>query len=225
MGIVPTKVQDLLDFAEAHGQVWTGVFAQIGLSSAQATAFKAAATLARGNYNDAVSANLAKKAAYNLSQTTVTSLRQAASEALALIKAHADNAADPSAVYQAAQIPAPLPPAPAPAPGTPTDFTVALQQTGAVTLKWKCANPVGVSGTIYEVRRRTGSGSFMFVGAIGVREFTDDTLPAGSVNVTYQITAVRSTLRGLPAQFNVNFGIGGDGFATVTSVQPMKIAA
>ena len=222
MGIVPTKVQDLLDFADAHGTLWTTNFAQIGLTSAQATAFKGAATTARTNFNAAITADQAKRAATNTSRNTVSDLRQIAAETLSLIKAFADNAANPSVVYSAAQIPEPLPPTPAPAPGTPTDFTVALQQSGAVTLKWKCANPVGVGGTIYEVRRRSGSGStFTFVGAIGIREFTDDTLPTGSTNVTYQITAVRSTIRGLPAQFNVNFGVGGDGFAVAT----VKLAA
>lgn len=190
----------------------------------QADAFKDAAVNARGIYTDALNADLAKKAAFVQSRTAVTDLRQIAAETLALIKAHADNAADPSAVYAAAQIPEPAPPSPASAPGTPTDFSVLLEQTGAVTLKWKCANPAGVSGTVYEVRRRTGSGSFTFIGATGIRQFTDDTLAAGSVNVTYQIIAVRSTIRGLPAQFNVNFGIGGDGFATV-SVQSVKMAA
>ncbi len=49
-----------------------------------------------------------------------------------------------------------------------------------------------------------------------------------SAAVTYQITAVRSTARGNPAQFTVNFGIGGGGFA-ITSVttesSPVKMAA
>jgi hypothetical protein len=39
----------------------------------------------------------------------------------------------------------------------------------------------------------------------------DDTLPIASAPVTYQITAVRSTARGNPAQYTVNFGIGGGG--------------
>jgi hypothetical protein len=60
-----------------------------------------------------------------------------------------------------------------------------------------------------------------FVGASGVKSFVDDTLPSGASPVTYQITAVRSTARGNPAQFVVNFGVGGGGFA-VTSVTPVS---
>ena len=134
-------------------------------------------------------------------------------------------------MYPLAQIPAPAVPSPVGPPGTPFDFTVALQQTGAVTLRWKCNNPVGASGTVYEVRRRVGgTGTFGFLANVGTRSFTDETIPGGSNGVTYQITATRSTRRGTPAQFNVNFGIGGDGltFATVTAEgenAPMKMAA
>jgi hypothetical protein len=69
--------------------------------------------------------------------------------------------------------------------------------------------------------RRIGGGgasAFTFVGASGVKSFTDDTLVSGASPVTYQITAVRSTSRGNPAQFTVNFGVGGGGGFAVTSV-------
>jgi hypothetical protein len=117
----------------------------------------------------------------------------------------------------------------APAPGTPTDFTASLNQTGVVTLKWKCANPAGTTGTIYECRRKIGNGSFAFIGAVGTREFADATLPAGSIGVLYEVTAVRSTVRGNPALFNVNFGVGGGGgmfIASTSEGEPsMKMAA
>jgi len=109
----------------------------------------------------------------------------------------------------------------------PFDFTVGLLQNTSLELKWKCNNPSGTQGTIYEVKRAIGGGAFNFVGATGVKLFTDDTLPSGSAPVTYQITAVRSTARGNPAQFTVNFGIGGPGLtiASVTEGGPMKMAA
>lgn len=221
MPIVPTKVQDFLDFAEQHGTLWNDVYAQIGISTGQASAYKAATITARSVYNDALAADAAKKVAVNLSQNTVRDLREQTADLIALIKGHADNAADPTVVYNAAQLPTPQPPQPAPPPGTPTDFTVALVPEGWLNLGWKCANPPGVAGTIYEVRRRIGSGEFEFIGAIGVRKLTDNTLPAGSSSVTYQVTAIRGTTRGITGQFLVNFGVGGGGF-TVSNV---KLAA
>lgn len=111
--------------------------------------------------------------------------------------------------------------------GTPFEFIVGLLQNGALELRWKCSNPSGTQGTIYEVQRQIGSGGFACVGASGVRSFTDDTLPSGSAPVTYQVTAVRSTSRGNPAQFTVNFGVGGPGLtiASVTESGPVKLAA
>jgi hypothetical protein len=46
----------------------------------------------------------------------------------------------------------------------------------------------------------------------------DDTLPIASAPVTYQITAVRSTARGNPAQYTVNFGTGGGGGLAIASI-------
>jgi hypothetical protein len=110
------------------------------------------------------------------------------------------------------------------APGTPTDFTVSLNGDGTLKLKWKCANPAGSVGTIYQVWRRIGgaggAGEFVYLGGSGTKDFTDDTLPAGSAAVTYQIQGVRSTAIGPWAQFNVNFGISsGGGTMIVASVE------
>ena len=97
---------------------------------------------------------------------------------------------------------------------------------GAVTLKWKCANPAGTSGTIYQVwRRDTPTGDFNYLGGTGSKSFDDATIPAGSGGVTYQIQAVRSTAVGLWAQFNVNFGVSSGGEMTASVVSAPKIAA
>jgi hypothetical protein len=90
-------------------------------------------------------------------------------------------------------------------------------QHGSLESKWKCRNPGGTVGTVYEVERQIGSGGTTFVGATGVKSFTDDSLPSGATPCTYQITAFRSAARGNPAQFTVNFGIGGPGL-TIASI-------
>ena len=41
---------------------------------------------------------------------------------------------------------------------------------------------------------------------VGVKRFLDENPPATRGGVTYQITALRSTLRGSAARFGVNFG-------------------
>lgn len=146
------------------------------------------------------------------------------------IRTWAESKNDPN-VYTLAQIPPPATPGVTPPPGTPFDFTVNLLQSGALELKWKCNNPSGTQGTVYEIKRRVGGGgggAFGYVGSSGVKTFTDDTVAAGSPSVTYQITAIRTTRRGNPAQFTVNFGVGGPGLtieSVTTESGPVKLAA
>jgi len=223
MSIVPRTIPELLSWANDHGNLWALAPTTIGLTAAQANAFKAAVSAASGNVAAASAANEAKKAATTTAQSSISALRNSASDVLATIKAFAESSSNPSAVYAAAQIPPPAPPSPIGPPGTPYEPVVTLRGDGAVIIKWKCNNPPNAVGTVYEVRRRIGgTGAFTYIGVAGVREFVDETLPLGADGVTYQIVGIRSTVRGNYAQFNVNFGINGPGFASVSSV---KLAA
>ncbi|HMN39950.1 MAG TPA: hypothetical protein PKE29_03835 [Phycisphaerales bacterium] len=230
MSIVPDTNIGKITFYEAHIGPWTSTPTQIGLVAADCTALQALITNARKAWDAQQAASEAAKAATTAMHNAVRAMHTLGAVDLAKIKAYADVTNDPN-VYAKAQIPMPATPAPVGPPGTPFDFTVSLEQTGAVTLKWKCNNPSGAAGTVYEVRRRlSATGTFDYVGSQGVKSFTDDSIPAGSTALTYQITAIRSTRRGVPAQFNVNFGMGGDGLmvATVTEATAspsMKMAA
>lgn len=118
-------------------------------------------------------------------------------------------------------------PTPRPAPGMPTDFRVELFQNGSIGLKWKCANPAGAPGPVYQVWRRTGTtGEFICLGGAGERRFLDGTVPAGAASVTYRIQAARSTAVGPWADFTVSFGVtsGGTMTASVESVPALKAA-
>ncbi|MGH7132045.1 MAG: hypothetical protein ACREJO_08885 [Phycisphaerales bacterium] len=235
MGVVPDTRLGKIEFYESHNSAWSTNAAAIGLTAGKVTALAALITTARKSYDAHVTAQAAAKAATQTFYDAVRFMHSspgAGADMVETIKNFAQTTGNPT-VYNLAQIPPPATPGTTPPPGTPFKFTVGLTQEGAIELKWKCQNPSGTQGTIYEVRRKIGgSGSsnpFTFVGATGVKKFTDDTLTSGSTNVTYQVTAVRSTARGTPAQFNVNFGVGGDGqaFATITGegTGNVKIAA
>ena len=210
MPIVPKTVPDLLDWATAHAPEWESAAASIGLSIAQADAFRDAAQAARDSVRAAYEAEQARKSATLSSQSAVAQLREVASETLAIIKAFAENQSAPANVYAAAQIPPQKSSSPTPPPGKPVQFGVSIDDNGYLALRWKCKNPASARGTLYEVRRKTSATStFEFLGTTGNRKFTDTTLPAGSRGVSYMITAVRSTRRGESGQFNVNFGVDG----------------
>ncbi len=117
-------------------------------------------------------------------------------------------------------------PSPLPPPGTPDRFRVTLSGDGSVELGWKCNNPPGSRGTIYQVERRVGGGSaFRFLGASGLKRFVDTSIPAGATSLTYQVQAIRSKSAGPRAQYNVNFGGSAGGTMTAAATAAPRIAA
>jgi hypothetical protein len=114
-------------------------------------------------------------------------------------------------------------------PGTASNFKVALNGDGSIDLTWKCNNPRGTTGTMYQIFRGFdgAEGAFEYLGGVGEKKYHDDTIPAGTTSVTYKIQAVRSTAVGGWAVFNVSFGMasGGGGAMTATVEPTPKLAA
>ena len=215
MGTTPNSRIGKIEFYESHISPWTTNAAGIGLSPTSVSGLASLTVDARAAYNAHVAAQDTARAATQAFYQAVAAMHSgpgAGSDMIGTIRNYAQTNNDPN-VYTLAQIPPPATPGVTPPPGLPSNFTVELLQNGALALKWKCKNPAGVGGTIYEVLRSVGGGAFSFVGNPGEKAFTDETVPQGSGTVTYQITATRSTARGNPAQFTVTFGTGG---ATVT---------
>jgi len=228
MSLVPDSRIGKLNFYEARIAPWQANAAAIGVLPAAVTALDALAVDARKAFNDMEAARNAAKASTQVFYEAIRALHSgpgAGQDMIDAIRLKAQTTNDPG-VYALAQIPPPATPSTTPPPGTPSNFTVGLLQNGAIELKWKCDNPSGTQGTIYEVMRRfTLDGPFSFVGASGTRSFIDQTIPAGSSPATYQITAVRSTQRGAPAQFTVSFGVGGLGLSIASVSEGVKLAA
>lgn len=221
MGIVPQQKLPRLEFYEEHLPPWTSNATAIGLTTGAITAFSPKVTACRSAYTAQQAALAAAKAATENFNNKLRDLHESSgggAELLRTIKNFAESKNDPN-VYVLAQIPAPAPPSPAPPPGLPEQFRVEVFPVGSVKLTWKCKNPTG--GTVYEVWRQIGEGALIYAGTSGLREFIDETLPAGSSPVTYRVTAVRSTVRGVTAEFTVRFGQNGAGFH-VMSISPER---
>ena len=218
MPVVPPRVEDLLLWAEQHATLWTSVAAQIGVTPAQCSAFSAAAGTAQSDYAARLAAKQALDAAVTESADSVRDLRRGASDMIRFIRAFAESQTKPAIVYATAQIPPPAAPGPIGPPGTPFDFKAVLNPDGSMSIRWKCNNPVGATGTVYTVKRRVGtSGSYEIVGATGSRRFEDDTF-GGGTTVSYIVQAQRSTQVGLQSSpFTVQFGQGGGGGFVITS--------
>jgi hypothetical protein len=232
MSIVPDTNIGKITFYEAHIGPWTATPTQVGLVAGDCTALQTLITNARKAWDFQQTAAEAAKAATTAMHNAVRAMHTLGAVDLAKIKTYAEATNNPN-VYSIAQIPPPAAPSPVGPPGTPYEFVVTLDQSGAIIVRWKCDNPAGASGTVYHVRRKIGSGAFAPIDFVASKTFTDATIPAGSTGLTYEVTATRSSTRGLPAQFNVNFGVAGGGgggvmVATVTEATPtttMKMAA
>lgn len=221
MPIVPKSIADEIAFFENHNTPWSTNALAIGTTTAAVTALATQTAAARAAYNAQQAAQNAAKAATLTLKGAMDAMGIAGSDIIKSIKTKAATAGD--SVYALAEIPAPATPSPVGPPGTPSDFKVALNADGSLKLTWKCTNPG--AGTIYQIYRRVGaSGEFTYLGGVGSKSFVDNTLPAGSSAVTYQMQAARSTAVGAWAQFNVNFGVGGSG-ATIVSVTEARPAA
>jgi hypothetical protein len=113
--------------------------------------------------------------------------------------------------------------------GTPQRFKIHLQPAGDLTLTWKCNNPRGANGTLYAIYRQlNGEGEFTRLACIGKRTFTDSTVPAGSMSITYRVQAIRSTGAGECGFFIVNLGKPASAIqhaTTSASINQLRMAA
>ena len=225
MAIVPKKNPDRIKFYEDHAEPWGTNAAAIGTTSSDVADLNAKTAVARAAYTRQGVAQQSAKAATTALDVAMNAMQNAGASVIDQVRARARLAGD--SVYALAEIPVPAIPGVKGNPGTPYDFKVAVLGDGRLELTFKCDNPAGTVGTIYQVYRRVGGeAGFSYVGGNGMRKFSDTSLPAGTTQVTYQVQAVRSTAVGDFAQFNVTFGIANGGAVTASVAEtPMKIAA
>lgn len=222
MGLIPKSKLGQIGFYEAHISPFTTNQAAIGILTTDVTDITTKTTNARAAYDVHVAAQQAAKTATESFYNSVAAMSTFGATLIAKIRAKAEATGNPN-VYTLAEIPAPATPTPVGAPGKPFDFGVVLNEDGSLQINWKCNNPSGAGGTMYQVFRRDGDeGEFNYLGGTGKKLFLDETIPAGTANVVYKIQAVRSTKAGLWGQFLVNFGVSG---ATVTVQSVSKKAA
>jgi hypothetical protein len=231
MPLFPKSNEGKILFVQSKVTPWSTNATQIGTTTTAVTSMGTLATTAQAKLLAAVEARDASKNATADLDAAVRAMGTAAADIVKQIRAKA--ATDGDDVYLLAGIPAPATPSPVGPPGTPYKFGAALDPEGVLTLTWKCANPAGAVGTVYQIGRKLGGpdapGEFAVVGTTGKRRFVDATLTAGAAAlVTYQVRAIRSTLAGTAGVFTVQFGIapsGSGASAAATLVTAPKLAA
>ena len=228
MGVIPSGRSEKIAFYKMRLEPWTTNAGDIGLTGPEMANMTALVEAAMAAQEAAALARTQSKLLTQAYYTAVSEMGTTGKGLVETIRTFAIANNNPN-VYTLSLIPPPVVDTAIPPPGLPREFTVTLENTGYLTVKWKCTNPEGAAGTAYEVQRKIGGGNFVYIGiAGGDKTYVDSTLPAGSTGVVYQVTGVRSGLRGPSAQVNVNFGVGGGGGFTVTSVTEgadVKLAA
>jgi hypothetical protein len=226
MSVLPETVIGQIEFCEAHWPVWNAAPAAIGLTGPQVVELKTATEAARLSFNAAIAARQASKAATTTQNANVGTMRGVAADLIRQIKAYAELQSNPAAVYAAAQIPEPAAPTPAAPPGKPTDFEVALNSDGSITLSWNSTNSAASTGAFFTVSRKLpGQGAFSGVGgAPGTTNenrrafFVDTTIPtsAAGQGAQYIVQGFRGTRVGEASDaVVVQFGVDGGGGLSV----------
>lgn len=206
MRVVPKNLSEKISWGASHVGPWTENAASIGSTPEAIAAFAAKVDAARIAKLEATQARAAAQAATLKLKLAAQELSAAAASIVLQVRTKAETTRD-RGVYTLAQISPPATPAPIAPPGTPESFEVVLRQDGAVDLTWKCKNPRGSTGVMYELWRRNAmTGERTFLGVTGEKRFRDDAIPAGVSALIYEVQAKRSTAAGPWATFNVTFG-------------------
>lgn len=209
MRVIPKNKAPRITFCQIRASRWAQHAVELGLDPADVAELQERVETARLAFNAQRQARDAARSATIRMNIALAEMTNLAATMISQIRATA--ARDGDSAYRLASIPAPKKPSRLGTPGTPESFTAELQQVGWLTLRWKCRNPRGAVGTIYEVRRQLQSADGMwgakeFLGVAGRKKFVDSTIPPGCRAVTYHIRAVRSTAVGEEANHSVNFG-------------------
>jgi hypothetical protein len=229
MGVVPEKLNERIQFFKSHVAPWTTNAVAIGTTITAVNDLDAKVDAAIAAVDAANAARDAAKSATATQQMAVDAMANAGAAIIEQVRTKARSVGD--AVYPLANLPTPGTPVPVGAPGVPFGFKAELKGIGSVELAWKCTNPPGCNGVIYQLYRRVDStGEYHYIGGAGQRKFVDTTLPAGAASVTYMVQGTRSTSVGDAAQYTVNLGVAAAGttsnIGTETSKgTPAKIAA
>lgn len=225
MALLPEQHAARIAFFQNRIANWTAEATNIGTTTTNVTAVQTAATAAATALSEQQIAQSAAKTATANLELAMEALTNAGMVVVEQVRTKARTAGP--GVYVLADIPAPATPQPKGPPGKPTDFVALVSEDGSLDLGWKCPNPRGTSGTIYQVyRRTTPTGDFEHLGDTGQRKFVDATVPGGTSQMTYKIRGIRSTVAGAWATFNVTFGIGSGGALTASVVETTpKLAA
>ncbi|MFI4917641.1 MAG: hypothetical protein ACIAS6_14195 [Phycisphaerales bacterium JB060] len=219
MSTVPKEYPETIDWLAARITDWSADPALIGLSELELNALATELSEAQAALAAAVQARKDSKDATTLYHDRGRTLLVSTRASVGKIRAFAKASDDPEKVYSDASIPPPASPSPAPAPGQPFAFRTELLYNGDLKVSFECEHPTGVNGVIYKVERQNAPQTpFLFIENAKERAFTDSTIPHGSSEIAYRVTAQTSTRDGAIGGTTIRFGSGNQQPVVVSEV-------
>ncbi len=209
--VFPSRNSQLPGAVVPKVQTWQGDPEAVGLDAGRVAALQAANDAAAAAQQQLEAARQTTERATSVFNNACNTVRQLAGQCVRSIDAFALASGDPNAVWELAAVPALRPRGAGKSPAQPRAFTAGLNGNGSLTVKWKCSNPRGVSGVVYQVSRRlNNTGPFSVLDTVGGKQFVDGSIPAGTFAVTYKVVGKRGQRVGpVSDQFTVQFGAAG----------------
>lgn len=190
--MLPHRINDKISWMEQRLDLWTNNADALGLSTEQLNELTSRTAAARNHFNAAGDARATAKSATTTMHQSLDSFEETVREAIKFIKAQAST--DPE-VYALANIPEPKQPSPVPPPGMPENVITDLDNEGNVILRWTAVNAPGSTGTAFRIYRKLEDQStYTLIATTGAKTWTDESVPRGTGQVSYQIQALRGTL-------------------------------
>jgi hypothetical protein len=214
---IPRLTEDQIIWFENHWPLWQaqGAGAGLGLSALQVAQVRAATEEAREAQRGLDAARQAARAAFIARQAAAAAMNDLGRDAVNIIKAFIAADGDPGLWADAGLIPGATG-GPGRGEGSrspdgglrpPFALRTELLTQGAIRLRWKARQPAAASGVLYSIRRALDGGPFTLLELVGGKEFTDETVPAGTASLGYILHARRgSAVSAASAACEVRFG-------------------
>ena len=205
MRLVPEDKNGKVVFYQSRVSAWIEHAAEIGLDPGELSLMQADIDEAQAKLTAHFEMQIAARAATIGMNEAIETMCTRGARLIAMIRGTAGINGGP--VYQLSHLPPPKTPSIMGPPGDPAEFKSSIDQIGWLTLRWKCKNPRGSCGTMYQLRRQlNGEGPFEHLDMVGKKVFIDRGVPLGAKMAVYEVKSIRTTRSGKATRHSVYFG-------------------
>lgn len=185
---VPETREAMIQFFTTVRGPWEANAAQLNFTPGDLAEFTALLEETLEAQDRAFAARNAARAAMFTLNLRAEALHRKGAALISVVRATAARTGDDS-VYAAGSVPLPAARPPRPAPRPPHNVRASMDASGATILTWDASTAGGVSFTV--ARQLAGEAEPRLIGSTGDKRFIDRTVPLGTPQARYLVTARR----------------------------------